>query len=623
MARKLAPRVLRSGPYVPSVPRSGSEGDALIFRKNNLITRGRDGRYYEEVYTGEGDRNQDILLEPLTGTVTLTEDSTLVTGSGSAFKSEAKLGQRIVVVDPGNTSWVIVPKQINSDTEMIVWRAPDGSITGATAYRMSRAFALNYRVGTCLSGNAYELDRGSIASAGTGTLRIDGQTLQGSSLVMSTQPKLSLFDPLTGNYTNFTLGMDSPLTAPTAVGVGGGTKGMQAGSYSFVITPARKQTRGFNNPSPRGTVTITSNQKVRITFPAMDTTNGQNAWRVWVTTFAFTQGSDLNYLNGPWFFHSEITDDDVSSAGGTFDFEWLDAEVEANEIVSFNNDPPVEAEFVESLDNKLVYISCQGQGWDAHPEATSPGPFIVPTKPSNIEASPLEFAVSSSPPELILGAVSAQGRLYLLTTNHLQIAMSTGRDDVPIVIRPYWKDGFAAAEQVVFVNGMLYGFTLGGPTRSAGEGDESWAQRDWAADVYEITKDWNPGHVLEGYDPKNNIVCYFHTADHRNAEGFWTTRVLGYGLSQNFWVLDALISSDSSDQIVSGAATVGDRLILIVGGRAVPLVPASGSWALGEFQWTAAGIVSAEASGIWGIPALTWSAEGTSETFGDADWTIP
>src|SRR6185503_16362271 len=128
----------------------------------------------------------------------------------------------------------------------------------------------------------------------------------------------------------------------------------------LVITPAGKQTDGFNNPSQRADVTIATNDMVRITFPAMDTANGQNAWQIWVTVFTQSLGADLGYLNGPWHFLMQITDEDVSPACGTFDVEWLDAEVMGNELVSFDNDPPPQAEFIHLLNYTPVWLSCRG-----------------------------------------------------------------------------------------------------------------------------------------------------------------------------------------------------------------------------------------------------------------------
>lgn len=502
----------------------------------------------------------------LTGTLILTEGSTTVTGSGTLLYGEAHLGQVICAITTDNSnSWELRPKQIISDTEMIVWKAPDASASGVTGWRMPRLNASEVSRQTCLTGNGLKLDKGSYIGAGSGVVRTNSAPFS-VSWSLARHPSLNLFDPVTETYTNFPLGMSQP-DPPSLAAVGGGTKNMQAGSYSLVVTRSRTATGGYNNPSLRADVTLAAADKVEITFGPMDTSVGQDAWDVWVTPFQATLGADLRYLEGPWFYYTTVTSTDVSPAGGTFAIEWYDAEVIVNELVSFNNDSPTDAEFVSELNNIPVLVSCQGQGASTNPTQTSPGPFICPAKPTNVEAFPLELSFSSSPPETILGVLSAQGRLYLLTFNHLQIAQATPDQTVPILIRPYWKDGFAGPDQLVFVNGNLYGYPFAGPSRSVGEGDEIEAERDWAADVAEITKTWNPGHVSVGYDPFRDMVVYIHSSDRRNNAGFWCSRMLGYGVSQGFFVFDRLMTDDTRDQIVSGVATVGDRMDLLKGGR--------------------------------------------------------
>jgi len=363
----------------------------------------------------------------------------------------------------------------------------------------------------------------------------------------------------------FELGFDDA-AQPSLAAVGGGIKGMQGANYSIVVTEARKETVSYGNPSLRADVTIATGDQIACTFPAL-TTPGANARIVWVTTFTDSLGADLNYLNGPWHRLRLIDDTEVAAGGGTINLEWLDAEVENNELVSFNNDAPTDAEFVEMLNAIPVWISCQGQGNLTDPDFTSPGPFIVPAKPNNIEAAPLEFAFSSSPPETILGVTAAQGRLFLPTTNKLQIAQSTPSDVVPILIRPFWSDGFANPYQLDYIDGWLYAFTVGGPTRSIGEGDVVDTQRNWAADIYETTKHWIVGQVLNRYDPFNDAMIYFHAMDRLNDAGFWTTRWRAYGISVNEWIGAGELTADDKDMIVSGVATVGERLELIVSGR--------------------------------------------------------
>lgn len=567
MGRALPPRIIKAGPLIATAPRTGNLNDNSAFRINNLLLRGfRDSYRYWESFSGLGDLSENVPMVALTGTLAIDATSSTVTGTGTIFTQECHLGQFICAIPSDNSaSYLLVIQQVIDDATMIVWGLPAGSATGLVGWRMPVIFAVNNQRGTALRGNALKIDRGSFIGVGDGTLRINGQVLPGESMTLSRQPKIAVYNPTLNTYEVDDLGLQEA-TAPTLAAVGGGTKGMQGASYSIVVSEARKETVGFGNPSTRADVTIATNDQVACTFAPL-VTPGANARIVWVTTFADSLGADLNYLNGPWRRLRLIDDTEVPAAGGTINLEWLDAEVEFNQLVSFNNDAPTDAEFVELLNAIPVWVSCQGQGNVLNPAATSPGPFIVPAKPGNIEAAPLELAFSSSPPETILGALAAEGRIYLPTTNKLQIAQSTPSDVVPILIRPFWSDGFANPYQINYVDGTLYAYTVGGPTRSVGSGDVIDTQRNWAADVYEITRHWNPGQTLCRYDPFNDAMIYFHAADRLNASGFWTTKWLAYGISVDQWLGGGELTADDKDQIVSGVATVADRLEIIVSGR--------------------------------------------------------
>ena len=570
----------RSGPLIPTVPRTGDQGDSdSSWRKKNLWTRGKDGRHYEENFTGLGDRAQNFDTVPITGTIGLTEGSLNVLGTGTTFTQELRLGQQFYAIPSDNSfSFVLVVRAIQDDTHLTVWGWPAPilppwpTVSGLRGERPYICFPVNEQVGSALWGNVLKLDQGSFVGVGDGTFTLDGQPIPGVTLDLTRHLKIALYDATLNSYSVFPLGMGQP-PPPSLAAVGGGVK-MQGGNYSLVTARGRYATRGYNNPSERADVTISTNDKIAITFPAMDTSVGQDAWPIWVTTFIQSQGSDLQYLNGPWRFLKWITSADVSPAGGTVEIEYYDAEVQFSPTVTFDNDPPVDAEFIDFLNKSLVLVSCQGQGNITNPTNTSPGPFIVPGKLSNdnIEAFPLDLAFSSSPPETIVGAVSAGGavgRLYLMTVNKLQIAQATPSPDIPILIRPFWHDGFANPYQLVFVNGILYGYPVAGPSRSASDGDEQEAERNWAAFMTEIMQKWNPGQVLVGYDPFNDAVVFFHAGDRLNAAGFWTTKWEAYSISQQFWSGSGEFSADDRDQVVSGVATVGDRLVLKLGGRKV------------------------------------------------------
>lgn len=555
---------------MPTAPRSGNQGDT-IFRVESMALRGRDDHQYWEVIAGERDLAEDSPLVALTGTLDLVEGDATILGTGTLFLSELHIGQFVVVIDTAPTE-VLVVKRIVSDTEYIAWVAPSATTSTQTGYRMSVLGTVNQDHFTLLWGNLIRLDKGSLLSVGNGIVRINGAGLPGFALTATPEPQISIYDSVTGNFTNYTLGMPTP-SGITAAAVGGGVKGMQGGNYSYVVTPGRSATQGYNNPSERIDVTIATNDKVELTFGPMDLASGNDQWDVWGTTFADTLGADLNYLNGPWHFVMTVTSGDVSPAGGAFAFEYLDAEIEANEIVSFDNDPPPQASFIELLNFTPVWIGGRGPSYTRGATTTidpSPGPFIMPAKPNNIEAAPAGIQFASSPAETLIGAVSSQGRIYLLTPNHLEIAQATPDQRVPIIIRPFWRDGFSNPYQLVFVNGNLYGFTLAGPTRSVGDGDEIEAEKAWAGDVTELTDPWamnSAGHVLVAYSPSKDAICFFHAADALNTDGFWTTKMLMYGLPQQQWIGARTISRTDRDSIVSGVTTVGEKMLLTMGGR--------------------------------------------------------
>jgi hypothetical protein len=630
MGNNFPAKSIRPSRYVPTQPRSGNVNDGTLFRMENALIRGRDPLTYLECYGGSLSLSETIATSDLTGTLAVTSGSAAVVGTGTAFTTELNPGQFVIAVNTStHESYWLAVKEITSDTSFTAWRATTSSKSGMTGKRTPVIFSVDQQRGTQIWGNTIRNDKGTLLSTGQGTFRLNGTALS-SSLSVTRAPQISLYNSGAGTYTNFTLGMAtsaaptlaavasisissatnaSPVVFTTATshylttgqritisgatgtwtsvngsflvtvlstttfsipidssGFGAltgtlivtGSLGMQAGTYSIVLTPERTQTLGYNNPSVKAIVTIVANSFVTIPFPAMDTTNGQNAWGVWVTRYADTLGADLNYLEGPWYRLDQYTG---STSGFSLNIEWLDAMVERQPLVTFDNDAPPASNFVAILNNGPVWISCQGVN------NSSPGPFIFPSKPGNIEAAPAVIAFSSSPPETIVGARSASGRVYLLTTNHLEIALGTPQTDVPVVIRPFWTVGFTRPEQLVFINDTLYGHSVQGPARSSSDGVPGSQEFDFAVDVSEITDAWIAGHVLVEYDPISNAVCFFHVANAVNASGYWTTRILAYGLRQEAWIGDITLSSTTQDMIVTSCAMVQNRLQFLCGGR--------------------------------------------------------
>src|SRR5262249_3118086 len=155
----------------------------------------------------------------LTGTLTLTNGSLTITGTGTRFWSECRLGMRILAVTSSNSnSWLLVPKRIISDTQMLVWKAPDADATGVTGYRLRRLSNSNGNRLTVPWGQTVFLDKGNYLGAGIGTVYLNGSPLVWT---LTPHPSLLLFNPTTETFTNFPLGMTTSV-APTLAAVGGG-----------------------------------------------------------------------------------------------------------------------------------------------------------------------------------------------------------------------------------------------------------------------------------------------------------------------------------------------------------------------------------------------------------------
>lgn len=555
------PISFKATPYCPTSARTGN-GAPYIFRLQNMILRGgQKGEPYLSCYEGSLDLNESIPAPALTGTLAIAADSPTVTGTGTAFKTELHLGQKVLLINAtAHASYLITVESITDDEHFNATEDQTATLTGKTGYRMPVMFALDTYRATQTWGNAVQFDQGSIQGVGDGELLRNGQSLPGDTMTYTNRkPLLAIYDDSTGDYTVVALGMDTPSTAPTVTSVAGGTLGQLEGDYGIVLVPARTSTGGFNNGSPPARQSLVTGERFEVTDPGFDTTHEQDAWHPYVTLYS----NQTNFTNGPWYFLREITASDITA--NKFYLEWLDAMVSGSLLLTFDNFAPMDSERIAVLAGVPVYVSCLGPG------NTSPGPVLVSTKPYNPEAapvgrSPFGNSVPLSPPRTILGCVEGQGRLYLLTADSLPIAQSINEKPY-ILTRPFWKTGFSNFGQLIFINGRLYGAPHAGPTRSIADGDEGSEEQDFAADIQELIVNYNSGAEIVHHDPKNNAVCYFYPAYNLNADGFWTTRVLMFGLSQDDWIGDVLLTSDSQDVIVCGAATVNGFLDFLAGGR--------------------------------------------------------
>lgn len=544
---------LTAGIYQPTAPRTGNAGGSWLRLKNMILT-GEDSQQYFTCYKGSLNISETIATSNLTGTLAGTIATKNIVGTGTAFKTELRQGQFVFA---GTELFVV--DQVTDDTHLTIYRALTAALVAATGKRLPVLFEINRKRGSLIQGNAIQLPKGTILATGTGTLGLNGAVLAGTSMVLTGSPQIAIYDPATGNYSVYALGMTTP-AAPTVASVAGGVKNMQAGHYSLRIAPARIATQGYNNLSPKVEfdIAVSGNvAEVDISGTPLDSTHGQDARDVYGTE------STSGGIEGPWFFVKQIVAADITA--NKFKVEWNNAEINRSGAWLFiDHGPPPAAGFVALLEGNPVWISCFGLF------GGSPGPSLVPAEPRNIEAAPAEWVVSSNPSQNLLGVLTALSRLYVPAPNSLQQVVFAPGDvlDPPVSLRPYWHTGFCHPYQIAFANSMLIGYSHFGPTRSTVTESEDAGEQFFGGDVAEIIKDWTNGHVFVEIDPDPNVnaACVFHSADSKNVQGFWRTRVLVWGFRQNNWIGDVFIESATQDMIVSGVATVDNHLEFLAGG---------------------------------------------------------
>lgn len=613
MAEQSRQRWTPAGGFKPTSPYTG-EGN-FVFDGANFFIRGTSDQLYLEAYNGDLDLNENVPNTSLTGTFARTAGNSLVMGTGTLFTQELIMSQGFVI---GSDLYSVT--EVISNTALRVSPLPDTTLSGDTGFIPHILMDVDNMRGTLARGSIVRFPKGNLLIVGQGQVRLNGATITPVSVTASKRLQLCVYDPATNAYAVYPLGMKTPVLT-TVTATGSGTKNMQAGVYSIRITPARVSTDGENQPSNKVEVTLTDNQRIQITFPAMDTAAGQDAWNVYGSLYSTAGG-----IQGPWFFVQQVTISQADPLGGsTVIIEYNDAEISGSAILQFDNDPPPDAAFCASLQGVPVLVSTNGPGrvltgtaamtaadatltgtgtqWltdlglgqdilvmgqpytviavdsdtsievSPTPVATAsgmpvmlastcPGPTIRPAKFDNVEAFPADFAVSVSPPEHILGVREANGRLFLMTENRLHMATLTGNPDLPVSVRPFWRSGFRNSEALCIVNGTLYAFTTNGATRSIADGDEGIEEHRFAADVASIMETWPPENVKVGYDPGLEAVVYFCPNLTDPDDVFFSTNALAYNLRLGNWSPTAIVNNSIGNDNVTGVATVAGKLYL-------------------------------------------------------------
>ena len=565
---------LTSVPYRPSSPITGEES-SCIFRGKNVLLSGKLGDNYYRAYAGSYNIGETFTGVAITGTITFTTSSTTITGAGTVFLDELHLGQMIVAAN----GEPLVVERLVTQTSFICARIPTTAQAAVAAARVPRLEPMDVYRTSLLWGNPIITDQGNILAVGSGVFYKNGAVLPGTSMTATRTIQLAKYASATLNYSIKALGYSvTPLTASGDITIiaAGGTKNTSPGYYSFQIGYYSDTTAGYSNAGAtileaglNGYLVTVANSVFNFDFTSDVANRPANSTGYVIYASAFTNSSDqskINAIQGPWFEVRRVPYTSLSG-GDAISFDFVDANL--GNLVSGNNTAPVNADWVASLTGYACLVSCAGQGVNStgRVTSTSPGPFIFPMKGNNIEGYPATAAIPTEKGENIIGQVSANGRLYLLTANTLQVATPTGLDAVPFTVRPFWRVGFANPNNLVFVNDTLYGFTSKGMYRSIATGNEASATNDFASSVNAQMADWQAGYVYLGYDPKNRNVCIFHTSSGKNADGYWETEVYLYNLDIYDWLPPIVLTDTTRDMIVTGVATVQNALYFVAGGR--------------------------------------------------------
>jgi len=292
------------------------------------------------------------------------------------------------------------------------------------------------------------------------------------------------------------------------------------------------------------------------------------------------------FSQGPWLEAAIImlTDLDVSDVAH---FEYLDGGLGA--FASGDNFAPPQCEFLSDFANTLMYVSAYGTPTTALPLGTSPGNYVLPTKATNPEGVPPAWRVSVG--DTITGFANGVGRMFTLTPKGVPFVTPTGNTelarllptglDLPFTSRPFWTKGANSPTNLIVVQGDLFVYTGQTLMRSPSNADDNnVVPYQIGLPVTDLTDSFFDGYTHLFHDPFYQEVCIVSAATKKNNAGFWISEILPYSLQKNEWQPLIEVSSDTRDMIVSGGATVNNRLDFLAGGRA----PA-GAFSIGTFRY--------------------------------------
>lgn len=579
---------LTASAFKPSTSLSGND-TISVYRGENIVLRGVDSSPRFECYRGSKNlgENYNIASETLTGTLSFTANSSTITGSGTQFMTELHTGQKILA-----GSEPLVVNRIVSNTSFIADRPATTTATGQTARYMLVISELDKTRLVMRRGNAIKIDKGDILFTGDGVMYRNGVS---TTFTATRQPKRLQYNT-DGTYTEKPFGFENAPPVPVIAATTGGTKGMMAGKYSFMISYYNSVTRGFSNPSDvikkdagATDLTITAGGRFEFDFTTSLVGMPSNAdgFLIWqnLSGGGVTDVNASTFANGGWFKAGIVLVADLAAGDKAF-HECLDTEL--GFAASGDNDRPPECEWLAEFANTVFFISALGKKTSTNALGTSPGNYVIPAKGSNKEGAPTDWGVSVS--DEINGFALGLGRLFCLTATGIPFVTPTGKPelaklvptflDSPFTSRPFWTKGGISPYNIEVVQGDVYVYTGKKLLMSPRGADEKSDPFELSKDIQDLTKNWSGGYVFLKHDPQNQQLCVISSATKKNDAGYWISEILPFDLERKIWLPVIKLSSDTRDMIVSGAAIVNDRLEFLAGGRV-----SGGSFSISTFRY--------------------------------------
>ena len=434
-------------------------------------------------------------------------------------------------------------EELLSATQARISPTPAANVVAGTLKKVLAINPLEIRRAAQFAGNVIKYREEAIFAVGNGEVKIAGASLS-AALTAQVTPYVA-YPIVGGTYDVRPVGFTKPGTLPTVASIAGGSKNMPTMAFSIKISKKRKGFPGYGLASEAVEQTIAAaGDRFQVTLPAFDAAEGQTAWYIWATKARAGEA-----VRGPWYLLGEY--DTVTPS--TINIEWRDEEL--TERLVDNNFPPPRSLYVASIDDVLFFASCYGDP-DSSGNPTAPGPGLAVAKPNNPEGFPTSAAAFVSPAEPIRGLIVGGSRIFPLTLNHLHIGTLTGSATTPIVIRPYWRNGFQHQYSATMAGDVFYGMAGNTLMRTVNGED---ADSLFCARVQSVLRGFVPQRCFLGHDPKNGWIVVFHSND-RQVGGFWATQALAFNYKTGKFNCPVLLSDAAADFTVTSCCSVGESL---------------------------------------------------------------